>query len=269
MSSRDNKIFSISIEDQKIQRISIKTKPFTVCNENINSNKISIINPHLKSAHIVLKALINNSIVTKRIRWIFGNGTLVVGGSLISNEKYDTLWLLLAIAEQARLLGGEVHYLISNTDINYINEDWILKHPKYCKVKGVGTTNSFYGGNLYLWQWLIAQGLMKRLGNYIFFNQSHILNPSLQNIHSVNEAFIEFCKKSIKHGKTKIPLHTTIKQTEVLSKSKNPSSTVASNFKPDLFYLRDQSDVVFLDNDLANLESRIDLAFTKVTIDKK
>ncbi|MEW5846866.1 MAG: ankyrin repeat domain-containing protein [Bacteroidota bacterium] len=120
------------------------TISYTVNYRNVQSNpeKQAVSNPNTKIFAVgdvhgeydsLVKLLINNSIIDRKLNWIFGNGQLVFMGDLIDRgEKVtEVLWLVNRLAIQAEQWNGKVYTLLGNHESIVLNNDNRYIHEKY------------------------------------------------------------------------------------------------------------------------------------------
>lgn len=81
----------------------------------------------------LVKLLINNSIIDRKLNWIFGNGQLVFIGDLIDrgDKVTEVLWLVNRLTIQSEQWNGKVHVLLGNHELLVLNNDNRYIHEKY------------------------------------------------------------------------------------------------------------------------------------------
>ncbi len=116
-----------------------------------------------------LKLLLYNKVIDKYLRWIFGDGHLVIAGDCFDRgeEVMECLWLIYSLEEKARKAGGYVHFVLGNHEIMNMNGDWRYVHPKYAHSSGIPFT-ALYTGNNELWHWLRTKNLVEKIGDVLF-----------------------------------------------------------------------------------------------------
>lgn len=75
----------------------------------------------------------NNRVVDEKLRWTFGNGTLVFMGDIFDrgDKVTETLWLIYRLEKEAALQGGSVHFILGNHEMMIFNEDERYIAEKY------------------------------------------------------------------------------------------------------------------------------------------
>ncbi len=81
----------------------------------------------------LVNLLMNNKIIDTELKWIFGEGQLVLLGDVFDRGGFVTemLWFLYELEIQARNSGGNVHLLLGNHEIMALTGDHRYVNYKY------------------------------------------------------------------------------------------------------------------------------------------
>lgn len=131
--------------------------------------------------------LINNKVMDKEYNWIFGKGHLVLNGDFIDRGENVTqvLWLIYKLENQAKKLGGKVHYILGNHEIMNFQGRFKYNARKYIKVATLisktedlkKATQFIYSEKTELGKWLQSKNGIVKIGNYIFVHAG--LSPKI------------------------------------------------------------------------------------------
>jgi len=128
-----------------------------------------------------------NKVIDANHNWIFGNGHLVLVGDFVDRGKNVTqvLWLIYKMEDQARLNGGQVHFILGNHEVLNFQGKHNYNRDKYIKVaqeiSGEKDKNKaikyMFSENSELGQWLATKNVIEKIGDYLFVHGG--LSPEL------------------------------------------------------------------------------------------
>ena len=103
----------------------------TCCYNNV-SKVLSLGDIHGHYPALV-RYLKENKIVDEHLKWIWGNGHLVLQGDVVDrgNQVTECLWLIYQLDFQAQRAGGKVHLLLGNHEVMAIGNDTRYLNRKY------------------------------------------------------------------------------------------------------------------------------------------
>jgi hypothetical protein len=127
--------------------------------------------------HALVNLLMNNKIIGADLKWIFGEGQLVLMGDVFDRGDLvtETLWFLYDLQVQARKAGGNVNLLLGNHEIMELTGDDRYLNAKYVYFTQYFQTFYFqlFEKNTVLGRWLRNQNVIARI-NYDLFMHAGI-----------------------------------------------------------------------------------------------
>lgn len=136
-----------------------------------------------------------NKVIDSAYNWIFGKGHLIFNGDMFDRGKQVTecLWLLYFLEEQARLAGGQIHFVLGNHEVMNLYNDTRYNDKKYDRIKTItGRSQSeLYGINTELGKWLRSKNIIEKIGSYLFVHGgvSPEINKMNLPLDSINVLF--------------------------------------------------------------------------------
>jgi hypothetical protein len=111
-------------------------------------------------------------VINEDLKWIFGNGHLVINGDVFDRGEEVTacLWLIYKLEAEAVASGGHVHYIIGNHEVMNLSDDIRYVHPKYMESATLlqKTYMDFFLPNTELGIWLRSKNIMEKVGKSLF-----------------------------------------------------------------------------------------------------
>jgi len=132
-----------------------------------------------------------NGVIDNSLNWSYESGHLVLIGDMVDrgDNVVPLLWLIYKLEGEAKLAGGEVHYILGN------HERYLLDgRTKSVSKKYYGTYRTtgmsqreLWSENSELGRWLRSKPVMQKIGNTLFLHAGispEILNmnPTLQSV---------------------------------------------------------------------------------------
>ena len=77
--------------------------------------------------------LMGTGVVDENLNWSFGKNHLVLVGDIFDRgeEVFNCLWLIYKLDQEAKLVGGEVHFVLGNHEQMNLRDDLRYVHKKY------------------------------------------------------------------------------------------------------------------------------------------
>jgi hypothetical protein len=178
--------------------------------EVVTAGKIFAIGDVHGRYNALVNLLKNNGIIDPELKWIFGDGQLVMLGDVFDrgSQVTETLWFLYHLQIQAREAGGNVHLLLGNHEIMAMTGDQRYLNDKYAFFARFTQSRYawLYEKNTLLGQWLRSQNLILRINGNLFLHagiapQFAIHNLSLDEINTRVRAYL--------HSDYKLPKGST------------------------------------------------------------
>jgi hypothetical protein len=136
-----------------------------------------------------------SGLVDEELRWIWGDGHLVIDGDVFDRGDgvTETLWLIYRLEQEAKLAGGRVHFTVGNHEKMVIRGDNRYVHDKY--LKGIAKKTrikheDLYGADMELGRWLRTKHTAIVI-NGILFTHAGIIPEAIErglNIDRLNDA---------------------------------------------------------------------------------
>lgn len=131
--------------------------------------------------------LIANKVIDENHNWIYDDGKLVLVGDFVDRGKNVTqvLWLIYKLEQQAKNVGGQVHFILGNHEVLNFQGDHRYNRGKYIKVAQEisGETNKakaikyLYSSTSELGKWLQTKNIIEKIGDYVFVHAG--LSPEM------------------------------------------------------------------------------------------
>lgn len=131
--------------------------------------------------------LINNGVIDKNLKWIFGSGHLLLNGDLVDRGENVTqvLWLIYKLEQEALKQNGKVHYILGNHEIMNFQGNASYANKKYKQIAQLiskndslkAATQFLYSDKTELGKWLRSKNVIEKIGNYIFVHAG--LSPEI------------------------------------------------------------------------------------------
>ncbi len=158
---------------------------------------------HLESA------LLKSGVIDNNLKWIWGDGHLVIDGDIFDrgDKVTECLWLIHQLEIQAKAQGGMVHFTLGNhelmvmqADDRYINEKYLKGIAKKSRIDHV----DLFGPDMELGRWLRTKNIAVIINDILFvhggispsFVEKELkldwLNNTVRNIIDYNSAKVAF-----------------------------------------------------------------------------
>ena len=156
------------------------------------------------------KLLQATRVIDKELKWLFGDGHLVLTGDFFDRGDMVTevLWLIYKLESEAMEAGGNVHFILGNHetmnlygDLRYVNSKY-EKSKKLLKIE----LNNFYSKNTEIGQWLRTKDIIKKIGDNIFVHAGipqEVIELNLQP-DEINNAIRDYIDKDPRYLTEKI-----------------------------------------------------------------
>ena len=170
-----------------------ETKFIVPLRKNYKRSKLIIPNPKKLLAisdlegefDIMVKLLQANDVIDNSLNWSYGSGHLVLIGDMVDRgtNVVPLLWLIYKLEAEAKLAGGNVHFILGN------HERYLLDgRTKSANSKYYGTFRTIGMSQRELWskkselgRWLRSKPVMLKIGNTLFLHAG--VSPKILNLH--------------------------------------------------------------------------------------
>lgn len=116
--------------------------------------------------------LITNDVITPALDWHFGSGHLVLLGDMVDRGFSTTqlLWLIYKLEQEAKEVGGKVHFIVGNHEIKNMQGNIRSAANKYIPIAGFleKSSSELLGKNAFLGQWLATKNTVERINGHLF-----------------------------------------------------------------------------------------------------
>lgn len=177
----------------------IKTKFIVPLRKNYKRSNLIFPNPKKLLAisdlegefDIMVKLLQANGVIDNSLNWVYGSGHLVLIGDMVDrgNNVVPLLWLIYKLEAEAKLAGGDIHFILGN------HERYLLDgRTKSVNRKYYGTFRTTGMSQRELWskkselgRWLRSKPVMIKIGSTLFLHAGISpkilsLKPTLKSI---------------------------------------------------------------------------------------
>lgn len=118
------------------------------------------------------KLLKANGIIDEKLNWSWGNGHLVINGDVFDRGELvtETLWLIYKLEKQAKLSGGNVHFILGNHEIMILEGDlrYLPDKYKYFVNHLNWEYSDLFGIHTVLGQWLRTKKSILKINKNLF-----------------------------------------------------------------------------------------------------
>ena len=174
MGERNSTIIRVPIPGKPGTYFEVPLKP-TIEEENSeykNAEKILAVSDIEGTFESFRMMLTKAGVVNNDLKWIFGDGHLVINGDVFDRGEEVTacLWLIYKLEEEAVSSGGHVHYIIGNHEVMNLSEDIRYVHSKYMEAATLmqKTYMDLYLPNTEFGIWLRSKNIMEKVGKSLF-----------------------------------------------------------------------------------------------------
>ncbi len=121
---------------------------------------------------IFRKLLYNSEVIDQNNSWIWDNGHLVIIGDLFDKgtKIHESLWLIYNLEQQARAVGGTVHFILGNHEVKALRGDLKYVRENYFILADVLsiTIPELYYDNTFWGRWLRSKNVLTKIGDLLF-----------------------------------------------------------------------------------------------------
>lgn len=169
---------------------------------------LAISDIHGEYDHLV-DILVKSGVINKSLRWIWGDGHLVIVGDVFDRgaKVTECLWLIYRLESEARNYGGAVHYILGNHEMmvlrgdnRYVNIKYLDGIVKKSKIKH----EDLFGPDMELGRWLRVKNTIVRINNIVFVHggisafvtdqnlTARLINDNIRNAIDLSSARLAF-----------------------------------------------------------------------------
>jgi len=128
----------------------------------------------------------NAGVIDQNYNWTYGDGHLFFIGDMFDRGEYVTqcLWLLYKLEQEAKLVGGQVHFIIGNHEVLNFQHDFRYVRDKYFENAHYLNEMLYdlYDQNTELGQWLRSKNILENAGNSAILVHAG-LSPQVRNLN--------------------------------------------------------------------------------------
>ncbi len=173
--------------------VQLKKKLQNEKSEHKKASKLFVFSDIEGNFSAMRKLLQGNGVIDSDLKWIFGDGRLVLIGDFVDrgDQVTEVLWLIYSLEEQAKAAGGYVHFILGNHEIMNMSDDLRYLHPKYlesAKLLNVHFMN-LYGESTELGRWLRTKNVAEKIGKFLFIHAgiSNEINSMDVSVSDINK----------------------------------------------------------------------------------
>lgn len=141
--------------------------------------------------------LINNQVIDKELNWTFGKNHLVLVGDFIDRSYFSTqvLWFIYKLEQDAKVFGGNVHFILGNHEIMNMQGDNRYAKSKYDLLADIMGKKQFdfYGKDSFIGRWMESKNTMELINGNLFVHAG--ISPELAaaglSINQINQVIRE------------------------------------------------------------------------------
>lgn len=173
----------------------INTEPPQIEPDNYdNVLKILTISDIHGEYEYFVEILTNFGVIDDGLKWIWGDGHLVVLGDVFDrgDKVTECLWLIYNLEREAKQNGGRVHFIIGNHEAMVMQGDLRYVHQKYTEgivKKSRIKYEDLFGPDMELGRWLRTKNAIIKINDILFVHAG--INPETiergLNITQINE----------------------------------------------------------------------------------
>lgn len=176
--------FKVSLKKSKNERRSIYKKP----------DKIFAISDIEGNYYDFVTSLKNNKIIDNKLKWKFGKGHLVLLGDFVDRGQHVTqvLWLIYKLEQEAKRMGGKVHYILGNHEAMIISGYYRYVNIRYKILAYKSGINmyDYYSDQTELGAWLRTKNIVEKIGDIVFLHAGisdslYQLNLSIPQLNKI------------------------------------------------------------------------------------
>lgn len=116
--------------------------------------------------------LIQYGVIDQGLKWTFNQGHLVLVGDFVDRgfSTTQTLWFIYKLEQEARELGGRVHFILGNHEIKNLQGNFQKAAYKYFYVAALLGRQQWelFGEEAFLGRWLMSKNTMEVINGYAF-----------------------------------------------------------------------------------------------------
>ena len=153
--------------------------------------------------------LINNGVMSKEYKWMYGKGHLVLNGDFFDRGLHVTecLWLIYHLEQEAIKSDGRVHFILGNHEIMNMNNDLRYVRNKYYENTYIirEAYSNWYSPDSELGRWLQTKNIVEKIGDYLFAHGgiSEKISSNKADIEKINSVARDYYYKEIQASESK------------------------------------------------------------------
>ena len=147
----------------------------------------------------LLQFLQIHKVIDKNYNWNWKSNHLLFNGDSVDRGEQVTelLWFIRKLQQQAKVAGGQVHFVLGNHDVMIMADDIRYTHNKYKSVSDLIDIpyHEMFGSNSVLGMWLRKQNSIVQIGPYMFIHAGY--SPELLALNCTITEINNLIRKSI------------------------------------------------------------------------
>lgn len=156
---------------------------------------------------LAVEILKNNQIIDDELKWIFGDGSLVIVGDIFDRgpKVTETFWFIYNLEKQALNSGGKVHLTLGNHEYMVLHKDLRYINSKYRITSYLLKTNytDLYSNQTVLGRWLRSKPTILKINKdtYVHGGLSKTfldLGYDIENVNKLMRESIDTPKEELK-----------------------------------------------------------------------
>lgn len=128
----------------------------------------------------------NSGVIDDNYNWTYGDGHLYFIGDMFDRGEYVTqcLWLLYKLEQEAKLVGGQVHFIVGNHEVLNFDFDYRYVRDKYFENAHLlgEMLYDLYDDATELGRWLRSKNILENAGNSAILVHAG-LSPQVKNLN--------------------------------------------------------------------------------------
>ncbi len=173
LSARTGQVWKVATDEPgKFFEVQLKSKLENEKPEYNRPKKMLVISDIEGEFGAFRKLLQAAGVIDANLKWIFGDGHLVLAGDFVDrgNMVTEVHWLIYALEDQAIAAKGKVHYILGNHEIMNMSGDLKYLHAKYQRNSKLLERNYMHlvGPESEIGRWLATKNVAERIGNLLF-----------------------------------------------------------------------------------------------------
>ena len=171
-SNKPDSLFSFFRLDSSLFHFTLTTEINTPPVEYNDGENIIAISD-VEGGFLAFKNLLqHHKVIDSNLNWIYEKGHLVLVGDFIDRGYSSTqvLWFIYHLEQQAKKVGGNVHFILGNHELKNLHGDYYSAADKYHLVSAILEKQQFelYNNQSFIGRWLSSKNTIEKINGYLF-----------------------------------------------------------------------------------------------------